>query len=269
MIFVGAGISNELDSTALSQYIEPSPDTMDRRLAGAAMNVTVGVKITQIVPELANEIVPENPIGQNFYQKIMKEKVSKTVCVEVKKLKLGLNAPLDILRSSAMEGGSGKKRPIPMEMDIDSIASPLKKPRRDLAPLSEAEGGDKQQLGREEFINQAGQDNGSPTLRGRAETLAGVEGLEVQSPALLLCRKKMDMPLNLKTGVDEVKQQLSRFGDSNQSGNGGRKKVYKKRKNKSRADAIPPSVGERVKQPLISTFMEGKVKDSDGPTDQQ
>ena len=135
MISVRAGISNELDSTALSQYIEPSPDTMDRRLAGAAKDIAVGAKIKQIVPELADETVPESPIGQNFYRKIMKEKVSKAVCVEVKKLKLGLNAPLDILRASAVEGGSGKKRPIPMETDMDSLASPLKKTRQDIALL--------------------------------------------------------------------------------------------------------------------------------------
>ena len=104
------------------------------------------------------------------------------------------------------------------------------------------------------------------TLRGRDDALAGVEGLEVQSPAQLLCRKTLDRPQKGKTGVDEVKQQLSRVGDSNQPGIGGRKKVYRSRKNKSKADAMPPPEGgivSRVRQPLISVFMEGKAKDID------
>ena len=56
--------------------------------------------------------------------------VSQKVRVGVKKISLGLNAPLELLNSSVVAGGSGKKRSIPMDIDIESIGSPLKKTRK-------------------------------------------------------------------------------------------------------------------------------------------
>ena len=123
LVSTRTGISNEFDSSnAVAPYIEPSPETMDRRLAGAAMDITSGANVKQSVAELAEETVQDRPIGQNFYHKVMRGKSINRSYVGVKKLILGVNAPDDLLRSPAVDGCTGQKRVIPME-----ISSPLKK----------------------------------------------------------------------------------------------------------------------------------------------
>ena len=256
MVPVRTGVSNELDSTALSQYIEPSPDTMDRKLAGAAMDVTSGAKMKQAVPELAGEIIHDSPIGQNFYYKVMKEK----------KLNLGLNAPWELLRSHAVDGGSGQKGPIPME--ISSFGSPLKRTKHDSISQAYENGGVevKQQSSRREFIMQVGHEGGSPALKQREGTMAINAGQKVHSPATSGCKGILGMPKHVKPGVDEVKQQLSRGSELSQPGQSGRKKVFRSKKNKSKpADFSPLKEGAqpRVRQPLISAFMGRKAEDKE------
>ena len=65
------------------------------------------------------------------------------------------------------------------------------------------------------------------------------------------------------TGVDEVKQQLSREVEPVQPGTSGRKKLYRNKKRGSEKAAAPPTIESRstdMKQPLISSFMKEKEK---------
>ena len=253
MIPKKAGISNDMDSTVLSKYLEPSPDTMDKRLAGAAMDITDGAKIKQIVPELVGEETQESPIDQNVYKKIMKAGVSQKVKVGVKKISLGLNAPLELLNSIAVAGGSGKKRPIPMDIDNESIGSPLKKTRKSLFSYARNGGGNevKQQLSRRDSISTSKRGGGSPALRQR-------EGL--------LSANDVNGPPKTLPGVDEVKQQLRCDSVCNQKKDGGHRKACGSRKQKPDIADSPTSepgkVPSRSVQPLISAFMSEKSKDS-------
>ena len=62
-----AGVSNEMDSNVITPYKEPSPNTMDRKLAIGARDVVVGTNGN--IVELRSEGMPAVPISENIFSK--------------------------------------------------------------------------------------------------------------------------------------------------------------------------------------------------------
>ena len=103
----------------------------------------------------------------------------------------------------------------------------------------------------------------SPALKQREGVVntTNVQAVHLLAPAeRISCEKTPDQSV---TGVDEVKQQLSREVEPVQPGTSGRKKLYRNKKRGSGKAAAPPTIESRstdVKQPLISAFMREKEK---------
>ena len=111
-------MSNELDSVAsVASYVEPLPETMEKKLWGASFNITGSAKMNNIVAELLEEEVHEQPVVENFfYKQVNLGTITNTSNVWLKRLRLGLDAPREILNLRAIDEGRSPKRFLPMEV---------------------------------------------------------------------------------------------------------------------------------------------------------
>ena len=69
------GYSNELDTTVLSPFKEPSPNTMDRKLAIGARDLVVGVDGN--IEELKGDVLTEVPLNDNSVRMIISVRMER------------------------------------------------------------------------------------------------------------------------------------------------------------------------------------------------